>query len=181
MQHKYLFSTLAIAAISVAGVGYSADTPAAGLSIKFTESAPKDRFTVTNTGTCALGPTELVIDLSQSSGGLYFDTTASGAGVEVFQPFEITEGAQNILSVQPVLDGDEKVSLTLKDLEPTQSVSFTIDVDDRLENSERGQIQVTGSEISGATVNLRQDGAQLQLTSFDSSSSAQLSLATCLS
>ena len=34
----------------------------------------------------------LEIDLTQSEGRLIFDTTATGAGVEVFQPFEVTHG-----------------------------------------------------------------------------------------
>ena len=70
----------------------------ANVEIKFTESAPKDRFVIENTSKCDLNNMTLEIDLSQSAGRLIFDTTATGAGVEVFQPFEVTEGASLLTS-----------------------------------------------------------------------------------
>jgi len=60
-------------------------TPAfADIEVTFLESAPKDRFTFTNTGACDLGPAVLSLDLAGSAAGLIFDTSGAGAGVEVF-------------------------------------------------------------------------------------------------
>lgn len=64
----------------------------ANLQVKFVESAPKDWFAVTNLTNCDLKNVRMSIELSNSAGKLIFDTTASGAGVEVFQPFEVRSG-----------------------------------------------------------------------------------------
>ena len=50
------------------------------VEIEFVESAPKDRFVITNIGSCALDELMIDFDLSQSAGKLIFDTTATGAG-----------------------------------------------------------------------------------------------------
>ena len=66
---------------------------AADIRVDFIEGAPKDRFEIANTATCALGAVEVVIDLSGSAGALVFDTEEAGQGVEVFQPFALVDGA----------------------------------------------------------------------------------------
>ena len=125
----------------------------AGLEVVFTESAPKDRFTVTNTGDCALNNMNLEVDLSNSAGRLIFDTAKDGAGVEVFQPFEGGKGVE-LVSGDRVWDGDNRLSLSFKKLEAGARFSFTIDVDDSLPESELGKIRVADSEIQGAVIRL---------------------------
>lgn len=77
----------------------------ADVQVRFDEGAPKDRFTVTNIGGCALGPTAVTIDLEGSPYGLIFDVTDRGAGVEVFQPFEVSTG-DKILKTRPQVRDD---------------------------------------------------------------------------
>lgn len=133
-------------------------TPAlAQIEAKFIESAPKDTFTFTNKG-CALGASELVLDMGESAGGLIFDTEGGGAGVEVFQPYEALSGA--VASVT-VTDGATALRLSLPDWPEGGEVSFTIDVDDVLRHGERGQTQVSGSEIAGAELRVSAGGAQV--------------------
>ncbi len=125
-------------------------TPAAAdILVRFDEGAPKDRFTITNTGNCALPLTSVTIDLTGSAAGLIFDVTGSGAGVSVFQPFQLVLGGEHVSTLPQVKDGDRAVSLKLKGLGPNQRVAFTIDVDDTAGASET---MVSGSEIKGATV-----------------------------
>jgi len=64
----------------------------ANLHLEFREGAPKDRFVLKNLGDCTLTDLSVTIDLKNSSGKLIFDITSSGAGVEVFQPFEVETG-----------------------------------------------------------------------------------------
>lgn len=143
------FSTCGLAAI----VSLMAATPVlAELRVDFRESAPKDRFTLENTSDCAFGPIDVTLDLSSAKGGLIFDTTASGAGVEVFQPFEWVMGEEYTTAVSSVTDGQSSLRLSLSGLAPKSKLAFTIDVDDTLTNSTNGQIRVTGSEIEGANV-----------------------------
>ena len=98
----------------------------AALEVRFTESAPRDRFTVQNVGTCASGPFELTIDLSKSAAGLIFDTTAQGAGVEVYQPFNASSGQVTLTSGSVVSDGDESLSVKVSGLAPgAKAVSAT--------------------------------------------------------
>lgn len=129
----------------------------ADVQVTFREGAPKDRFTITNTGSCALGPVDVTIDLSSSSAGLVFDVTGQGAGVEVFQPFELVAGNSLLSSTPSVRDGDNSLTLALTNLEQGQSVAFTIDVDDTIGARE---ITVSRSEISGAGIRVETDLAQ---------------------
>lgn len=141
-----------------------ATTAYADLKVRFNEGAPKDRFTIQNTGTCAITASSIVIDLSKSQGGLIFDVTGSGEGVEVYQPFEVVEGSDALAAMPTVRDGQTRVELEIKRLAPGQSIAFTIDVDDTL-----GQraITVTGSELDGAMTSYS-NGAQPISASFSS-------------
>ena len=143
-------------------------TPAtAQIEARFIESAPKDTFSFVNSG-CALGETELVLDMKDSAGGLIFDTEGGGAGVEVFQPFEAVAGA--VASVD-VTDGAGSLRLMVPDWPEGGEVSFTIDVDDVLRHGERGQTQVSGSEIAGAALFVTVAGERA-LGSFDNTNRA---------
>ncbi|MCY4178906.1 MAG: aggregation factor core [Litoreibacter sp.] len=152
----------------------------ADISVEFREGAPKDRFTFTNTGTCAIGPATLELDLGDSAAGLIFDTTGAGAGVEVFQPYETVAGAASLASVSQVRDGDNRLELSLSKLAPGGSIAFTIDVDDTLRDSALGQIRVSDSEIAGATVALI--SAQGTASGvFDATSAAFIRVNSCTS
>lgn len=124
----------------------------ADVTVRFIEGAPKDRFVISTS--CAMGLTDLTIDMAGSKAGLIFDTTGSGAGVEVFQPLEFVSGQSALNTIPEVKDGDASVGFSIQSLTPETALSFTIDVDDTLSNGERGQIIVTGSEIEGAQVRI---------------------------
>lgn len=132
----------------------------ADVSVRFIEGAPKDRFVVENTGTCDLRDFDLELRLDGSAAGLIFDTTASGAGVEVFQPLDIVEGRMFLGNFAGPNDGDARFLMPFVHLPPGGRLAFTIDVDDTLAASASGQIIVRGGEISGATVVLKDDGTQ---------------------
>lgn len=126
----------------------------ANMEIAFVESAPKDWFSLTNSGECVLEKISMTLDLSSSAGKLIFDTSSAGDGVEVFQPFETREGTVQLTSAETVLDGENRLSVYVDTLTPGQSVSFTIDVDDTLPKSELGNIRISDSEMAGGMVSL---------------------------
>lgn len=146
-----------IALLSVAAAVAVASAAFADLNVRFVEGAPKDRFLLENTGSCVLQSAFVTLDLGSSRAGLIFDVSNAGAGVEVFQPFEIVEGDFTVLNRPTILDGDTKLTLELSDLKPGDAVAFTIDVDDTV-----GQraITVSDDEISGATVAVQSAGNQ---------------------
>ena len=144
----------------------------ADLDVHFIEGAPKDRFEFAFTGDCPLGPMQITVDLNDSAGALIFDTTGGGAGVEVFQPFELIEGAEHVAASSRVSDGDRKITLDLTSIAPGNVVAFTIDVDDTVSNR---QITVNGSEIAGARV---MAGGTSAL--FGTDAKAQLKLHDCM-
>ncbi|MEO1551505.1 MAG: aggregation factor core [Pseudomonadota bacterium] len=152
----------------------------ADLAIRFVESAPKDRFVIVNQGACALGETELTIDLSSSAAGLIFDVTGQGAGVEVFQPLELVAGADLVRAISDVADGDATVTLTLAQMAPNAQVAFTVDVDDTAPASSLGQIRVAGSEIEGATATLTSQDSAVRAV-FSNRAALELPGAPCLS
>lgn len=147
MRHFTLFSLVTALLVLTSNAS-------ANMQIKFVESAPKDWFAVTNNSDCNLSNIKLTFDLTQSQGALIFDTTAAGAGVEVYQPFSVRSGNLELISGADVADGDKTLTILITDLKPTEVASFTIDVDDTLAKSELGNIRVSRSEIAGASVSL---------------------------
>ena len=142
----------------------------ADITVPFRDGAPKDRFTLTYTGTCALGRTELVIDLGTAPAGLIFDITGGGAGVDVFQPLEWVQGTAQTSALG---DGDTALTIRFEAWAPGEPRAFTVDIDD---TTSARQTVVNGSEMAGATLRVRGETAQ-----FDSSGVAQVTLDPCLS
>ena len=120
----------------------------AEIAVRFQEGAPKDTFSFVNRAACALSG-DLLLDLEGSQGGLVFDVTAAGAGVQVSQPFAVVEGADHLRDVPTVADGDRSVVLRVRDWPAGARIAFTIDVDDTMKARE---ITVSDSEIAGASV-----------------------------
>lgn len=138
----YLFAAAAL---------FCATSATADLIVTFDEGAPKDRFTFKNTSACILPAATLGIDLKNSAGGLVFDITDQGAGVEVFQPFELISGNEVVIKTSSVADGDTQLTIDISSLKPNQELAFTIDVDDTLGQRE---ITVNDAEISGAEASI---------------------------
>ena len=148
----------------------------ADMTVEFREGAPKDRFVFrTDTGVCQDGPFRITLDLAGSAAGLIFDVTGQGAGVEVYQPVELVEGAEIVAAMSRVEDGDAVIVLDLLALDAGQSVAFTVDVDDTLGGRE---ITVSDSEIVGANVTLAA-GGQTWSGTFSDRSIAQVDLPDC--
>lgn len=142
-------------AISTVGAVVISSASLADLEVQFIEGAPKDRFVITNVSDCALIAGQFKIDFTTSNAGLIFDVTDSGAGVEVFQPFEVTAGVQNLVTQPSILDGDQRAILDISGLGMNESIAFTIDVDDT--NGTRA-ITVADSEISGTAYSFSTGG-----------------------
>lgn len=66
----------------------------ADVQVEFVEGAPKDRFVLHNASDCGLTAATVLLDLSSPQGGLIFDVTGAGEGVEVFQPFEMVSRSE---------------------------------------------------------------------------------------
>ena len=147
----------------------------ADVSVTFSEGAPVDRFTFSPEGGCPIGAVDLVVDLTGSAGKLIFDTTERGAGVEVYQPFVLVTGAEQVAVAPQVRDGDRAVRLALDSL--SAPLGFTIDVDDTIGARE---ITVAGGEISGATVTLSLAGEAFTGV-FDETARARIALPACTS
>ncbi|SEV98848.1 hypothetical protein SAMN04488515_0535 [Cognatiyoonia koreensis] len=139
-----------------------------GLLVQFADGAPKDSLVFQNNG-CPLRDATIVIDLRGTAAGLIFDVTASGAGVEVFQPVEVETG--NVL-ISPVADGGQVLHLHVPDFASGESIRLTADLDDTTSNR---QITVNGSEMVGATVTVAY-GAFMQTAPFDSDGLAAVTL-----
>lgn len=164
---RFAYAALALPFMSTAGL--------ADLSIRFIEGAPKDRFEIKNVGACTLPVSSITLDLSTSHGGLIFDVTGRGAGVKVFQPFEVVAGEDVFSTLPTVVDGQNKLDLPISELDAGASIAFTIDVDDTLGKRE---ITVSGSEIAGATVTLV-DSASETTATFDAEAKARILGLSC--
>lgn len=126
----------------------------ADVTVRFIEGAPKDRFEILSVEGCGSAPLSLTIDLQGSAGALVFDVTDAGAGVEVFQPFELVAGGELVVASTDLTDGDKELTLDLSGLGPGAVVGFTIDVDDTIGARE---ITVSDAEIEGAEVRVSSD------------------------
>ena len=130
----------------------------ADITAEFDEGAPKDRLIITNTGNCSYSDFAVELDLEPSAGKLIFDVSDQGAGVEVFQPFEIVSGTNALKSAPIVTDGQKGVSFEFTGLEPGQALVVTSDVDDTIGARE---ITVTGQEFEGSVLTVYIDGKTL--------------------
>lgn len=148
---------------------------AADLQVAFIEGAPKDRFRIENAGGCPISNGAITLDLAGSQGRLIFDTTGQGAGVEVFQPFDLVEGANRLAALPQVTDGQSEIRLEVAQLAPGERITFTIDVDDTIGQRE---ITVSGSEIAGAMVHLTQGSAQ-NSAPFSTRARASVAMGDC--
>ncbi len=129
----------------------AATTAHANVQLEFREGAPKDRFVVSNIGTCDLKNVKVTIDLKNSAGKLIFDVTSTGAGVEVFQPFVIETG-RNLLASRPVVvDGQTQVTFDLPSFDAGKKVIASTDVDDTIGQRE---ITVKASEFAGTEISI---------------------------
>lgn len=155
----------------------TAATAQADVAVSFQEGAPKDRFTLTNTGDCALPALRATLDIGAAPAGLIFDTTSRGAGVQVFQPFELVKGASLLRKTPVVGDGDTAIDFDLKGMAPNASLAFTIDVDDTGGGRE---ITVSGSEMQGAAVSIT-IGTKVHSARFDDTARAVITTPDCLS
>ncbi|NIA68648.1 aggregation factor core [Pelagibius litoralis] len=177
-------SVIRVCALVLVMAGTASAAPAQVL-VTFQESAPKDRFEIRNTGGCALGAMKLTLDLAESLGGLIFDTSARGPGVEVYQPFELVEGATRVPDIPAVRDGGRSIELAMSGLAPREVVAFTIDVDDTLTSNPLGQTRVAGSEIMGAAVaiDFLDDSTALPPVTarFEGNAMAELPVSNCIS
>ena len=131
---------------------------AADLEVRFIEGAPKDRFSISIDGACALHAASITIDLATAPAGLLFDVTDQGAGVHVFQPFELTAGHDQVLEPPLVKVGDKAVTLRVARLVSGQSVDFMIDVDDTGDSP----TMISGAEIADAKVILESSQGAFQ-------------------
>ncbi|AML53010.1 hypothetical protein [Falsihalocynthiibacter arcticus] len=148
----------------------------ADIHLEFLEGAPKDKFVLTNEGSCQVKNAVIKIDLSGAAAGLIFDVTAAGAGVEVFQPLEITSGAEHFSTIPKVSDGDQSITLQLQNFGPNKVVAFTIDVDD---TTGAREITVSDSEFDGVSVSATM-GEQLFSATLQDRSEVRLDMAGCM-
>lgn len=156
----------------------NAGTAAADMAIAFEEGAPKDRFMIVYTGSCPLGPTEVVVDLDGSDGALVFDVAEGGPGVDVFQPVDVILGAEDIAAISEVKDGDRSVTIRFDRMMPMQHAAFTIDVDD---TAGARPTVIAGAEINGAKARVLQAGGGVLEGKFGTDARARVAITGCLS
>jgi len=119
--------------------------------IRFIDSSP-DLFIIENKSQEPWTLLSLEFRAANSAGRVVFDTDFGGAGASEPQQFEIVEGEVGLMRAPVVADGAEELTLHFTSFQAGRSFVFTIDLDDRLENSAEGQAYVTGEEIAGAEV-----------------------------
>ncbi len=124
----------------------------AALTAKFTESAPRDRFSFVNTSSAAWSVKNITVELASAKGNLVFDTQRGGAGVEVFQPYRLESTSAEVADVQIPDDGGQTITIRFDKFPAGADYVFSIDIDDQLTDSSLGNIRVTGGELTGTTV-----------------------------
>lgn len=149
----------------------------ADITMHFVEGAPKDRFVLTNTGTCPIKEATITLDVGAAPAGLLFDTDPGGAGLEVSQPFEVIEGRNALLGLPELADGDTVLTLNMGGLPAGSTVSFSLDLDD---SGTGRRTVVSGSEIAGSVVTLVFGTTTLHAT-FTDQASAIIPVAPCTS
>lgn len=147
-----LLSTLGLVALLCALPG-RAGACGPEVEIRFFEG-DGDLFVIRNLSQEPWALVTLVLSLTGSRGRLVFDTDYGGPGASEPSAFEAVEGPPDkpvgLVGVPAVGDGAEALTLRFRAFLPGREFIFTIDVDDRLEDSDLGQAVVSGAEIAGA-------------------------------
>jgi hypothetical protein len=163
----------------------AAGPAAADIVLEYTEAAPRDRLVVRNAGGCDPGPLEVTLDLSGAPGGLFFDTSASGAGVSVFQPFEWVAGAEILSGTSRVADGDQVLVLRFRHFPAGAEAEFSFDLDDSDPAGPLGPSMLSPAEMAGAAAHLVLEpgtAVERRLTApFDATATARIPLTLCVS
>lgn len=155
---------------------------AAEVTVRFADGAPRDSFTITNESGCDLGEARLTIDLAPAPAGLIFDTTAAGAGFQVFQPVELGEDASGaVRGLSAVSDGDQTLAIDLIGVPAEGRVVVTADLDDTEPASALGRIRVSGAEIAGARAVLLLLGGGEAAAAFGDDGAARIPYSACVS
>lgn len=146
-----------------------APDPACGIELVavFDEGAPRDRLTLENLSTADLAIASVEIDLTASAGSVIFDTRPGGTGVEVFQDFQVESGDATLAQDPVARDGSSLLGLQFDLFTAGETFTFSIDVDDQLADSDLGQIQVTGAELAGASVEYEAVGGETYRSVFN--------------
>jgi hypothetical protein len=140
-----------LALISGLALGPAARACGPEVVIRFIDSSP-DLFIIENKSLEAWTLLSLEFHAAKSAGRVVFDTDFGGAGASEPQQFETVEGEVGLMQAPVVADGAEDLTLHFTQFQAGRKFVFTIDLDDRLENSAMGQAYVTGEEIAGAEV-----------------------------
>ena len=141
----------------------------------FVDGVPADTFELTNESSCDFGASSLLLDLSGSNGGLYFDVSAAGAGIAVYQPLIFKSGQEYLAEIPALQDGDNILVLELTAFNAGASIRFTTDLDDT-----KGPVSkvVSDSEITGARIQLHSASGRIS-AAFDDSSTATIPITAC--
>lgn len=162
--------------LSFAVLAVATATPAAAdLTVRFYEGAPTDKFEIIYSGACQLTDVVVEIDLGASEAGLILDVTGKGAGVNVYQPLAIVDGAALLEAIPLLEDGDTVISLPVSALDTGDKISFTLDVDD---TKGSGPTMISGAEITGAQISVESAQGK-ESAAFDETAIARLGIALC--
>lgn len=145
----------------------------AELSVTLRDGDPHDRIYIHNTGECALVRGVLGIDFAPSQGRVLIDTQYGGLGTKDPMPVNVEHGP---LHVQPVLDGDRQITIQIDGLQPAQSGTVTLDVDNEATGWFAGRVIILGDHVEGATARFA-GGGQDVLGTFTNDGAVVLTLA----
>lgn len=152
----------------------------AELRVSYVDRAP-DLITIRNGSACDLGPFELTIDLRPSPAGLIFDISGAGAGFAGHAPLSILQGAEQVLSISDLTDGDTRLVLQIDFLSGNGTISMAVDLDDTSPASEMGRTIISPAEIAGAVAEVRRGpGAPPLSAGFGPDGVAVVPLEACI-
>lgn len=155
-------------------------TPAlAELRVTYVDRSP-DWITIRNDSGCDLGPFELTVDIGRSPAGLIFDVSGSGAGFAGYAPLAVVEGAEQVVAIGELIDGDTRLVVELDFLAGDGSVRIAVDVDDTRADSEFGRTIISPAEIAGAVAEARRGAAPPLSGTFGPDGVATVPLEACI-
>ncbi|MEK9673685.1 MAG: hypothetical protein VW268_14480 [Rhodospirillaceae bacterium] len=153
------------------------------IEVHFYESGP-DLWVIKNQSQEPWTLVTLEIILTGSNGKLVFDTEEGGLGYNSPYQFEAVDNDVGLAIVPKVTDGSEKLTLSFLSFEPGKSFMFTVDIDDRVGNSEWGQGHISGNEIHNtraeALLTSKKFGKTVAKGAFGTDGKANLRGATCV-
>ena len=154
------------------GLILAGQAAAGGLEISMADGDPHDRIWLRNHVDCEIIAGALVLDFRGSEGQIVIDTAYGGVGTKDPMPVEVEVGN---ISVVPVADGDQEITILMGGIAPGGEAVVTLDFDNGGNNWFSQRVSILSKNVVGTVARFETPQGQMSAR-FESGARLELGL-----